>query len=102
MNFSGATDWDISQKLSRRAVICAIIGLVLTLATIPAQNGFFPPQSLLWDVSIVVAIIGGFLWVVAMCLLSRSRGYHALWGLLLLFPPFIFIYSIVFPNKVIR
>jgi hypothetical protein len=77
----------------------AAIGLILTAITIPAQIGLVMPESFSWKMFVGAAALAGVAWTWSLCLLSRSRGYHALWGLILLIPVFILFYPWFFPNK---
>jgi hypothetical protein len=91
---------EIQRRSSYRlAVGFAVMGLLLTALAIPAQAGVVAVHSALWWASVGCAIIAGILWLVALCLVSRARGYHPLWGLTLLIPPFILMYPFVFPNR---
>lgn len=87
------------KSLHRLAVGFAVIGLLLAALTIPAQTGLFAPRSSGWWACVACAVIAGILWVVALCLVSRARGYHPLWGLTLLIPPFIILYPFVFRDR---
>jgi len=97
--FLGATDVQTARLLGRRAIRTAVAALTLAIVTIPAQVGVVLPYSLWWKVLVGVAIVSSIAWMWALCLLSRSRGHHALWGLILLVPIFILFYPWIFPDK---
>ena len=85
--------------LNRISLSLAIIGIFFFLPSIASQLGFISADSQLWYLTIVFDVISGVLWCSALCFLSKARGHHPLWGLTLLFPPMIFIYTQVFPDK---
>ena len=87
------------RSFHRLAVGFAVIGLLLTALTIPAQTGVVAVHSAFWWLSVGCAVIAGILWLAALCLLSHTRGYHPLWGLTLIVPLFLFLYPFVFPDR---
>jgi hypothetical protein len=87
------------RSLNRMALSLAILGILLCLPSVASQIGIIPSGSNLWYATIALSITSGILWCVALCFLSKARGYNPLWGLVLLFPPMILIYTILFPDK---
>ena len=87
------------KSLHRLALGFAMIGILLTALTIPAQTGMFPAESLPWWACVACAAIAGTLWITALCLVTRARGHHSLWGLTLLVLPFIIFYPFVFRDR---
>ena len=43
--------------------------------------------------------VSSVLWIIALCLVTEARGYHPLWGLTLLIPPFLLAYPWLFPDR---
>jgi len=86
-------------NLHKIALWLAIVGLVLAMLTIPVQTKLIATGTPLFFASIVAGIFSGIVWVVALCIETKARGYHSLWGLLLLIPPAILIYPFVFKDK---
>lgn len=82
-----------------RSAVIGLIALLFTLLTIPAQLGVFAHHETGWYVSIGFAAAAGVLWNVALGCLSVERGYSFWWGLLLLFPPFLLVYPLLFPKR---
>lgn len=77
----------------------AAIGIAFYLPSAAFQIGLFPKtDSYLW-LAIGFASVSGILWCAGLCFLSVARGYHPLWGLVLLFPPAILVYTSLFPDK---
>lgn len=74
-------------------------GIFLTLLTIPAQRGILSDAQFLMGLCVAASAAAGSLWVVALCVETKARGYNAFWGLLLVIPPFILVYPFVFKDR---
>ena len=99
MTLAGAVNVGAAKRLGRWALRSGVVWIVLMLLTIPAALGAFRNRPVLENLSLMVAGIGDLALVVAVCLLSRSWGFHALWSLLLLFPPTLLFYVGIFPDR---
>ena len=100
-SFSNCTESAVhSRRMAhRRALILGLVAILFTIFTIPAQIGIFVTGSFYFYLSVASAVFAGISWIAALCFLTHARGYHPLWGLLLLFPPLILIYPFAFPDK---
>jgi hypothetical protein len=98
---SNSSDVACSSRANaqRNALFLAIVAIIFTGLTIPAQTGLLVKGSFYFYLSVASAVVAGILWIAALCLFTKARGYHPLWGLLLLIPPLILFYPFVFPDR---
>ena len=96
---AAATDFKTARSLGRQAIYAAVAALILTGMTVPGQMGLVSPHSLWYAVFVGLAVLAATSWVWALLLISRSRGYHALFGLLLILPFCIIFYHRIFPDR---
>jgi len=83
---------------NRLAILFAALSVVFCVPNIASATGFSTIE-ISDRMTLFLVLICTFFWCLALCLLSKARGYYALWGLVLLFPPMILVYSIIFPDK---
>jgi hypothetical protein len=88
----------MKTALHRLALGLGIFGLVLLIPAALYQAHSIPGGSLV-PLYVGLSILSALSWCVALCALSKARGYHPLWGLLLLFPPMILLYPVFFPQR---